>query len=104
MHTFSDLSKITFGRFQQLLALAGALGGDQRVAANDQPLTGVVLGGDLGEVLLVKERELQHAVADELLDLRRLERRDPPNAFGVLRVCMLALVTIPRSETTTTPR
>ena len=34
---------------------AGAVGGQHRVAAGDQPLAGEVRRGDLGEVLLVEE-------------------------------------------------
>ena len=60
---------------EQLLALAGALGGDERVAADDQALVRVVVGGDLGQVLLVEERELQVAVFHQLLHLRRLAAR-----------------------------
>ncbi len=33
--------------------------------------------GDLGQVLLVKQRELQRAADQQLLDLRRFQRRDP---------------------------
>jgi hypothetical protein len=61
-----------------ILALAGALGCDERVTAHDQALARIVLAFDLGEVLLVKERELQRAVPGQLLDLRRLQCSDPP--------------------------
>src|SRR5512142_1961558 len=51
-----DLGQVRLGCGQQVLALAGALGGQDRVAAGDQPLPGVVRGADLGEVLLIEQR------------------------------------------------
>ncbi len=67
-----DLLEAALGRLQQVLALAGALGGDQGVAADDEALAGVVLGRlDLGQVLLVEERQLQRALSGEPFDLRR---------------------------------
>ena len=71
--------------------------GDERVAADDQPLARVVHAGDLGEVLLVKERELQLAVVDELRDLRRFQRGDRTRRPVRPSSSMLAFVTIPRS-------
>ncbi len=50
------------GGGQQVLADPGAVGGQDRVAAGDQPLAGEVIGGDLGEVLLVEQAELQRPV------------------------------------------
>ena len=38
-----DLSQALLGRFQQFGAFAGALRCDERVAAHDQPLAGIVL-------------------------------------------------------------
>jgi hypothetical protein len=43
---------VFLGRGQQVLAVAGAFGGQERVAASDQPLAGVVTVADLGQVLL----------------------------------------------------
>ena len=60
----SDRREVSFGPGQQLVALAGALRSDQRVAAHDQPLVGEVLGaGDRREVLLVKQRGLKNPAA-----------------------------------------
>ena len=42
---------------EQVLALAGAVGGQHRVAAGDQPLAGEVRAGDLGQVLLVEQAD-----------------------------------------------
>ena len=102
LDTLSDLSQTALGRLQQLGSFAGALCGHERVAAHDQPLPRVVLGGDLAEVGLIEQRQLQLALAGELLDLRRFERRDPADIRLASSSWMLALVTIPRSETTTT--
>ena len=51
-----DRLQICFGRLEQLLAVAAPVGPDQRVAAHHQPLVGIVLGGDLGQVELIKQR------------------------------------------------
>jgi hypothetical protein len=67
-HLVAGLGQEGLGGGQQVLAGAGAVGGQQRVAAGDQPLGGVVRAGDLREVLLVKEAELQRA--GELADRR----------------------------------
>ena len=37
--------QVIFGGGEQVLALAGAVGGQDRVAAGDQPLAGVVRAG-----------------------------------------------------------
>ena len=67
------------GGGQQVLALAGPVGGQHRVAAGDQPLAGEVRRGDLGEVLLVEEAELEGTVVGhELADGRGAQRGDPP--------------------------
>ena len=67
------------GGGEQVLAGAGAVGGQDRVAAGDQPLAGEVRRGDLGEVLLVEQAELQRpVVGHELLDGRGAQRGDPP--------------------------
>ena len=50
---------------------------------------------------LVEERELQRAVLDELLHLRRLQRGDPGGALAAQQL-EVGLVTMPRSETTIT--
>src|SRR4051812_6425539 len=73
LDTLADFGETALGRLKQLGAFALSLGGDQRVAADDEAFTGILLGRlDLGQVLLVKERQLQIAVLDQLLDLRRL--------------------------------
>ena len=71
------------GGGQQVLALAGPVGGQHRVAAGDQPLAGEVRAGDLGQVLLVEEAELERAVVGhQLLDGRGAQRGDPPVGVG----------------------
>ena len=61
-----ERGKEGLGRGEQLLPLARPFGGDERVAADDQPLSRVGGARDLGQVRLVEELELQVAVADEL--------------------------------------
>ena len=64
---------------QRRLALAGTLGGEQRIAADDEPLARVEVGrGDLGEVPFVEDRQLQVASGGQLADLRGSERGNPP--------------------------
>jgi hypothetical protein len=49
------------------------------VAAGDQPLAGEVIGGDLGEVLLAGQAELERAVVGhQLADGGGAQRGDPP--------------------------
>ena len=74
-----------FGGGEQVLALAGALGGQHRVAAGDQPLAGEVRRGDLGQVLLAEQGQLQRPVlGHELLDGGGAQRGDPPEAVVCL--------------------
>ncbi len=72
-----DAGEVAFGGRQQFLALAGALGGEIGVAADNQPLAGEVGAGDAGHVALVEQRELQGAALDQLLDRRGAQRGDP---------------------------
>ena len=44
-----DVGQFLLGRLQEVLAFAGAFGGQRRVAAGDQPFAGVVGVGDLGK-------------------------------------------------------
>ena len=74
-----DRGEQLLGGGQQVLARAGAVGGQDRVAAGDQPLAGVVRAGDLGQVLLIEQGQLQRAVVGhELADGRGAQRGDPP--------------------------
>ena len=57
-----DLAQVVLGGPQQVLALTGALASQDRVAAGDQPLAWVVRAGDLGQVLLVQQAELEGPV------------------------------------------
>ena len=66
------------GGGEQLVALAGPRGGQERVAAGDQAFAGVVGVGDLGEVLLVEQGRLQRpAGGGERLDRRGSEGGQP---------------------------
>ena len=68
------------------MALAGPFGGQEGIAGDDQALTGVVRVGELAEVHLVEERELQRAVIlGERLDLGGPQRRQPAEAPHLLQ-------------------
>jgi hypothetical protein len=58
-----DLLELLLGGGEERVAFAGALSGELGVAADHEPLTGEYLAGDLGEVRLVKQRQLQIARA-----------------------------------------
>ena len=77
-HAGDDGGEQFLGGGEQVFAVAGAVGGQDRVAAGDQPLAGEVIGGDLGEILLIEETELQRAVVGhELFDGGGAQRGDP---------------------------
>ena len=67
---------------QQILALAGAFLGQQRVAADDQTFAREIGGGDLGQIALVEQRELEGAGVDQSADLRGSQRGDPVEPGG----------------------
>ena len=74
-----DRGEEFLGGGQQLVAGAGAVGGQDGVAAGDQPFAGEVIGGDLGQVLLVKQGQLERAVVGhQLADGGGAQRGDPP--------------------------
>jgi hypothetical protein len=58
IHRLFDFRQVLGGCCEQLLALAGPLGGQDRVAAADEPFTRVIGVGDLGEVVLVEQAPL----------------------------------------------
>ena len=72
-----DLGEVLFGGRQQLAAFAGAFVGQGGVVAAHQPLPGKIRGGDLDEVLLIKQRQLQRPGGHEGFDLRGAQRADP---------------------------
>jgi len=74
LHAGGDLREEGLGGGQEFAALAGAVGGQQGVAAGDQPLAGVVGVGDLGQVVLVEQRQLQRAFAQQFADRRGAQR------------------------------
>ena len=78
-----DARQIALGGDEQLLALAGALARELGIAADDEPLARVIGSGDLGEVALVEERELQRPALGERLDLRRPQAGDPVQPGGL---------------------
>jgi hypothetical protein len=72
-----DAGKLALGRLEQLLALAAALGGKRRVAAQDQALAGEVRCGDGRHVAFVEQRHLESAALEQAADRRGAQRRDP---------------------------
>ena len=75
VHAGFDLLKLRLGRGQELCAFAGALGGDGRVAAHDEPLAFEQRRGDLREVDLVEQRQLQVTGVHQRADLHTLRAR-----------------------------
>ena len=94
-HPGGERGQEFLGRLQEVFAFAGAFAGQDGVAAGDQPLAGEVRGGDLGQVLLIEQRQLQRSViGHQLLDRRGAQRGDPPvgarlrrSVFGRLVQC-----------------
>lgn len=75
------------GGVEQFAALAGARLGERRVAADDQALARVIGAGDLDEIALVEQRDLQRAIiGGECLDIGGAQRGDPvePSRFELL--------------------
>ena len=70
---------------RQILALAGALGGESAVAADDEPLARELGRGDAGHIAVIKQRHLQCVAVEQRLD-RRGEGGNPvePGRFDVL--------------------
>ena len=73
-HVLGDLRQTLLGRLQQGLPLAGALLFQQRVMADDEPLTRIVGGGDFGQILLVQQGELQSPFLDQFESPRSSRR------------------------------
>src|SRR4029078_9626127 len=65
---------------------ARSLLGKQRIAADDQALAGIVGRGDLGEVVLIEQGELDHARRDETGDLWRPQSGDEVEAGWLHRL------------------
>ena len=97
-----DRGESGLGGDQQLVAFAGPLGGQGRVAAGDEALAGVVGVGDLGQVGLVEQAELQGAGLDQGLIAGARSEVTQPSPPTSLSASMRAVVIIPRSPTRTT--
>ena len=85
-HGGGDAGEVALGGGEQILALAGALGGERAVAADDQPLAGELGRGDAGHVAVIKQRHLQRAAVEQRLDRRGAQGGNPvePGRFDVL--------------------
>jgi hypothetical protein len=76
-YRLGDLRQLGLGGGEQLLALAGPFGGEQRIAAHHQPLAGKLRGGDLGKIAFIEQGELQRSLVHQGLDGWRPQRGDP---------------------------
>jgi hypothetical protein len=70
-HGVLDRRKLALGRGEQVLALVSPGAGEIGVAADDEALARIIVGGDAGEVALVEQRELEGAGIEQGADLRR---------------------------------
>ena len=69
--------QLFLSRFDEFAALAPPLRRQQRIAAQDQPLAGIIGMGDLGQVLFIEQRSLHHTLAGEFWNLGSAQSRDP---------------------------
>ena len=60
--------------------------GQQRIVAGDQTFARIVRVGDLGQIPLVKQRQLQRLIGDQFLHLDAFQRRDPVDAGNRLEI------------------
>jgi hypothetical protein len=86
------------------LALAGALGGERAVAADDEPLTRELGRGDAGHVAVIEQRHLQCAAVEQCLDCRGAQGGDPVEPADLRSSVIRAWVIMPRSPTRTKER
>lgn len=101
LDALGDGREIGLDRRKQRLALARALGCDERVATDDEALPRELLGADLGEVVLVKERRLEGPVRTRRLTCGALSAVIQSIPCDSRIASRLARVTIPRSATQT---
>src|SRR5262249_61472009 len=79
-----ELVPLALVRYQQFFGLAGPILGQGRVLAHHQPLPWKPGGGDLDQIALVEQAQLEIATADQGLDLRAAQSGDPANAADLL--------------------
>ncbi len=77
------LEGVGLGALQQRVALAAALGGHERVEADQQALAGEVRGGDAGQAVGVEQAQLDVLLVGELADGRVAQGGDPVEAGGL---------------------
>ena len=65
-----DGGQVLLGGGQQFLPLAAPPGGEQGVAAHDEPFAGEIVAGDFGQVPLVEQGRLHGAGPEQLADHR----------------------------------
>ena len=73
-----NLRQRAFGRHEQLLPLPAPFVREQRIETGDEAFAGIVGRRDLGEVLLVKQGELERPALDQVADGRTPQGGNPP--------------------------
>jgi hypothetical protein len=79
-HAGLNGDQLFLGGVEQLASLAGALIGQQRIAADHQALARIIGRGDLGEIARIEQRELDGARLDQAADRRCPQGGDPVEA------------------------
>jgi hypothetical protein len=74
LHRCGDLRAGGLGRNEERLALAGALGGEDRVAAHEEALAAKLWPRDLREIALIEQPQLEIAGVDERAGSRACPR------------------------------
>ena len=97
----SDGFEELFGGGEEFEPLASALGGEPRVAADDEPFAGEVVAGDFGEVPLVEQGGVHRFVGDESPDGGGAQGGDPAQPLDAGEILADAEVSMPRSPTRT---
>jgi hypothetical protein len=70
LHGAVDRRQLALGGGEQILAIEPPGTGEIGVAADDETLVWIVVGGDAGEVALVEQRQLEGAGIEQGADLR----------------------------------
>jgi len=76
-HGVLDGGEVALGCGEQVLALAPPRHGEIGIAAHDEALARIVVGGDAGEIALIEQRELEGAGIEQGADLRGAQRANP---------------------------
>jgi hypothetical protein len=74
-----ELRERAFGRDEQLLPFPAPFLREQRIETGNETFAGILGRGDLGEVLLIKQGELERPALDQRADGRAPQGGNPPN-------------------------